>query len=261
MARQRKGRAMRLDIDITGLKQVQDVLSGFSDRRLAAAGATALTRVARDLADQWRSHLEEHIDRPTRATVQAVQWLKADAATMVAEVKIKDTGSSTPPTQWLLPQELGGRRQVKKFERALQAQGSMPGGWNAVPGPAAKLDAFGNVARSQIVQVIAQLGAKYSPGYQRVISKSAAKRSATAVANGRAYVAILPGNKGRATPGVYERSGRGLRAVFYYVRATQYSKAIDLLGEARRMVPGALSRELQRSIEESAARLAARGKA
>jgi hypothetical protein len=175
-------------------------------------------------------------------------------------VWIKDKGDRTPPVDWLSPQEFGGERGVKKFERALQAQGSMPSGWKAVPGPAAKIDPFGNVTKGQIVQVIAQLGAKFSPGYQRVISKSAAKRAASAIAKGRAYVAILPGNRAKLTPGVYERTASsGLRAVFFYVRATQYRKSIDLLGEARRAAPAAVQREMQRAIEQSAARLASRG--
>lgn len=251
---------MKLDVRIEGLQQVQSMLAGFSDRRMAAVGATALTRVARDLAGQWRQHLEQRLDRPTSATVRSVQWIKADAAGLVAEVKIRDDGAGkTKPVEWLSPQEAGGARRVKQFERALQAQGSMPRGWHAVPGPAAKLDAYGNVSRGQIVQVIAQLGAQYSPGYARVISRSAAKRAATAQAKGRAYVAILPGNKAGLTPGVYERSDRALRAVMWYVSRTQYRKATDLLGEAQRTAPAALQRELQRAIEESAGRLAARG--
>lgn len=250
---------MKVDVQIEGLEHVRSMLQGFSARRMASVGATALTRVARGLANQWRQQLERRLDRPTSSTLRAVQWGNANASTLMAEVKIRSDGpSATAPTQWLRPQEFGGARRTKLFERALQSQGALPAGWQTVPGPAARLDGYGNVSRGQIVQVIAQLGARYSPGYQRVISKSAAKRAATAQARGRAYVAILPGARGGLAPGVYERAGRGVRAVFWYVSRTQYRKAIDLLGEAQRTVPGALQRELQRAIEESARRLADR---
>lgn len=249
---------MRLTVQVEGLKEVRDMLSSFSDRRFAASVATALTRTARDVAADWRDQFESRFDRPTDATLRAVRWKRAEATNLQAQVTIDGEGRRTNPADWLLPEDMGGPRGVKRFEAALQAQGSMPAGWRAVPGPGAKLDGYGNVSRGQIVQVIAQLGAKYSPGYQRVISKSAAKRAAQAQARGRAYVAILPGQKVKLAPGVYERKGRGLQAVFFFVSRVQYRKATDLLGSAQRNVPGILNGHLQRAIQESAARLAAR---
>lgn len=250
---------MKLTVDITGLKEAtRSLTEGFSERRLRGAIATALTRTARDVATDWREQFQSRFDRPTDATLQAVRWQRAEATNLQAQVSIDGERRRVNPAEWLLPEDTGGPRGMKRFEAALQAQGSMPSGWRAVPGPGAKLDAFGNVTKGQIVQVIAQLGAKYSPGYQRVISKSAAKRAARAQALGRAYVAILPGQKVKLTPGVYERKGRGLQAVFFYVSRVQYRKATDLQGSAQRNVPRILNGHLQRAINESAARLASR---
>lgn len=248
---------MNLTIEVQGLAELHAGLRDFSDRRLDASTATGLTRVTRAVAESWRQQLASRFDRPTPATTRAVVTTMATARKLEAEVRIRDQGSGTPPVAWLAPEEFGGGRLVKKFERALQAQGSMPAGSHAVPGPAAKLDAYGNVSRSQIVQVIAQLGAQFSPGYARVISPSAGKRAAKALATGRAYIAITD-RRGRLSPGVYERNGRRLSAVFYFVSGAQYRKRTDLIDTAKREAPALLDREIGRAIQESAARLAAR---
>ena len=251
-----------LTLKIDGLQQTREALKAFSDRRFTSAVATALTRTASVIGKQWTGQLQSRFDRPTPATQRAVVVKRAEntAEVLTAEVKLRDQlrGRGTPPVEWLATQELGGQRRIKKFEQALQAQGSMPAGWKAVPGPGAKLDGFGNVTRGQIVQVIAQLGAQFSPGYARVISASAARRAARAVQTGRAYVAIQPGNKTGLTPGVYERAGKALRPVFFFVKSASYSRRLNLIGAGMREAQAVLNREFARAVSESAARLTQR---
>jgi hypothetical protein len=252
---------MRITLE-SNIAQVRAALTQFSDRRFNSAIATALTGTARAVGDEWTKQLTSKLDRPTAATKRAVLIKRAEntAISPVAEVLLKNemrSEGATAPAQWLAEHELGGMRGVKKFEAALQAQGSMPKGWKTTPGPAAKLDAYGNVSRSQIIQVIAQLGAQFSPGYQRVISASAARRAARAAKLGRAYVAILPGNAAKLTPGVYERAGRNIRAVFWYVPTASYTKRLDLLSTARRTVGPLFQREFEKAVAKSAERLAA----
>lgn len=247
----------------SNIDEVRKQFAEFSDRRFNAAMATALTRTARAVGQEWTQQLSARLDRPTPATTRSVLVKRAEntAATLEAEVFLRNearTPGAVAPAQWLAEHELGGQRRVKKFEAALQAQGSMPRGWKATPGPAARLDGYGNVSRSQIIQVIAQLGAQFSPGYQRVISANAARRAARAVQSGRAYVAILPGNSAKLTPGVYERVGRTVRAVFWYVPAASYRKRLDLVGSGRANAGVLFQREFERAVAESAARLALR---
>lgn len=250
---------MRLTVEIKGLDAATKKLTeAFSARRLNAAAATALTRTARAVADDWKRQLGTSLDRPTAATLGAVRVSMATASNPVAEVSISGQGKRADPAEWIGPHERGISRKLKKFEQALQSQGAMPRGTFAVPGPAAKLDAYGNVSRAQIVQVIAQLGAKFSPGYQRVISPSASKRAAKALAKGRGYIAITERNGGLA-PGVYTREGRQLRAVFYFVGRTSYSKRLDLMEQAGRVAADRLQNEVARALTESAERLGARG--
>lgn len=253
---------MKIDLKVTGVDQARAVLGAFSERRLNAAVATGLTRTARLLDQSWREELGSRLDRPTPGTTRATVVRQATARSLRAEVFIRDQSGQAgalTPAQWLSPQEAGGGRYVKKFERALQAQGSMPPNTKVVPGRYASIDGYGNISRGQIVQVLAQLGTDFSPGYQRVISKSLGKRLAKAKASGRTYVAVTQ-RKGKLKPGVYIRGGAGMREllpVFYYVSNVQYRKRLDLVGAGQRVAATRLTAEIDRAINESAQRKAA----
>lgn len=249
-----------MTVDISGLKELQSGLREMSGRRLNAAIATALTRSAREIAKGWQGELQAKLDRPTPFTLKSVKVDQATAAKLQAVVSIQQPGgkpAAISPGEYLQTQERGGSRRQRKFEAALQAQGSMPRGMFVVPGKYAQLDGFGNISRGQIVQVLSQLGSAFSPGYQRVISKSAAKRQASAIKRGVRYVAVLE-PRGRLKPGVYYAFGGDLLPVFFYTRGTRYNKRVDLMGKARRDVPDIVTREIQKALSEQFARLAAK---
>lgn len=247
-------------IQIKGLDALRRQLESFSDRRFGAAVATAMTRTAAAVSQEWRQILNQELDRPTPMIGRSVRVERAEAARLSAGVRINDNplNGGLSAAQILAPHGFGGDRMVKRFEAALQAQGAMPSGMRAVPGPAARLDSYGNVARQQIVQVLNQLGGQLSPGYQRVISKSAARRLAAAKRAGREFVA-LPRGHGRLRAGIYERRERGLAAVFYFVSRTQYPRRLSLVEAGRVFVAQRLPVEMKRAVDEHIARLAARG--
>lgn len=255
---------MRLLVDIKGLAQLDAALRDFSERRVQAAVATALTRTARRVSQDWQQAITSSVDRPTARTQSAVTFLGARADNLVAKVLLKDRMNGTTPAEYLGTQERGGRRSVKKFEQALIASGAMPSGWVTVPGKGAKLDAYGNVSRSLIIAVIAQLGQDYSPGYAQTISKSTSKRLATAARRGLQFIVVRPGDEkaANADAGIYERQADGRRkAIFIFRRAATYRKRLDLLGDGAKRAGDVLKVEVSRAFSESAARLAAKGRA
>lgn len=251
-----------LTIKIEGLDAARQTLQGFSDRRFAAAVATALTRTGAAVRDDWRREIGEAIDKPTPLVLNAPRLEAASASRLQAVVSLRDQvrDGGIPPSEILGTQERGGDRRLRKFERALQAQGSMPAGHRVVPGLYATIDAYGNVSRGQIVQVINQLGSQYSPGYARVISANAAKRAASARRTGRQYIAI-PQRQGDLAAGIYQRQGRALLPVFFFVRHTRYQARTHLLQAAERLAGARLRVEFDRAVREHLARLQARGAA
>jgi alkylated DNA nucleotide flippase Atl1 len=250
-----------IEVQVEGLRELRRALAEFSDRRFGSAVAEGLNRTARAIADEWGGQLVTRIDRPTALTRRAAQLsARADVGRLVAEVRLRPDAPSgaDAPAAYLQPLERGGDRLAKRFERALQASGAMPAGHKAVPGDAAQLDGYGNVSRGQIVQVLNQLGADLSVGYQRVISRDAARRQRAAQRRGRQYIAF-PQRVGGLPAGIYERKGRGLAAVFFFVSRTQYGRRLALVEHGRKVAQRVLEREIAAAVAKRWASLQRRG--
>ncbi len=250
-----------IEVKITGVEELRRDLRQFSDRRFNATVATALTRTAKALSQGWQQQIDAKIDRPTARTQAATSFKGASASQLTATVLVKQRMPGMAPAAYLAHHETGSARLIKKFEQALINSGAMPRGFVTVPGRHAKLDAFGNVSRAQIVAVIAQLGSDYSPGYQRVISKSVQKRLARQRRHGRTYIAVSPAEarKLRVSPGIYERMpDESRKAVFLFRSSTRYSKRLDLVGRAKLDVGKVFGQEFGRAAAESLARMQAR---
>lgn len=250
-----------LTIQVEGLDAARRTVDGFSDRRFAAAIATALTRTGRQLQQAWRAELEADLDRPTPLTLRAPVSSTASAGNLVVELSLRDQARSgdIAPSEYLATQEQGGDRRLKKFERALVARGNMRAGQRAVPGQYAKLDGYGNVSRGQIVQVLAQLGTAFSPGYARVISPDGARRARNAARSGNTYIAV-PDARGKLRPGIYRKFGGDLLPVFFFVSGARYPRRTNLVEAAKRLTAQRFPAELRRSLAENQARVNAKGR-
>lgn len=256
---------MDIKLKIEGLDELRAGLKDFSERRMKAAIATALTRTAKTVASGWQEQINTRLDRPNLRTQRATSFTGASAQSLASTVFVKDKSEGgTAPDQYLKPQVTGGGRILKKFENALVASGAMPRGYVTVPGRHATRDVYGNVSRGQLVAVISQLGADFSPGYQRVISKSATKRLASQAKRGRKYVVIRPteARKANASAGIYERMPDGSRrAIFLFKPSVSYQKRLDLTSDsAQSKVVAVLRSEVDRAIEESMQRLRSSGR-
>lgn len=252
---------MDISIKIEGLEEIRKGLQGFSDRRFNAALATALTRTAGEVKTAVRTELQRSIDRPTPYTLNSLFVKPATADKLLAVTFIKDdratSKAGTPPTKYLLPQIEGGGRNTKRFERALQLAGHLPPGWAVVPGVGARLDAYGNIERGQIIQVLSQLRITLVAGTTRNLAFGKKGIAAQRKAGGRFFV-IKPGQG--AQPGVYQRefAGRGIVPVMIFVKGAQYRRRIDFEGVSRRQIERSLKPNIDRAIAEQVARLASK---
>jgi hypothetical protein len=255
---------MKVTVDLKGFDAATRALvDRFSERRLNAAAATALTRTALDAKQNVLKDMRRTFDRPTPYTLNSLFVRPATASRVQSEVFFKDdsAGSGTPATKYLLPQVEGGSRRLKRFEVALKAAGHLPDGWFVVPGQGAKLDAYGNVSRGQIIQVLSQLRVTLTAGFTRNMSFEARKQIAAQRKAGGRFFVIRPGAKG-APPGVYQRefSGRNIAPVFIFVRSNTYRKRLAFYTIVQATVQSRLPVHLQQAIEEQAQRLAGAGR-
>lgn len=208
--------------------------------------------------DAQRVGMQNVFDRPTSFTLGRTNMvMRATPLLLQAQTKIRaDQSTGVAPVNYLGPSIFGGRRKVKGFERALQARGLMPSGWIAIPGNGAKLDAYGNMSRGQIVQILSVLGAAESKsGYSANQTTRSKKRNKKP---GDYFVSTptLPsprGVKGRLPFGVYQRLGPGrIVTILRFRNAHNYKARFDYFGIARDVA----LRDFERNMRKAFARVA-----
>lgn len=269
---------MKLTFEAKGLDQaVRLMAEGLSPRRLNAAMATALTRTALEVRDAVKTEMRAVFDRPTPYTMNSLFVRPATAQRLAADVYFKDdrAGSGTPATKYLLPQVEGGSRGAKGLEVALRAVGVLPAGWFVVPGAGARLDAYGNVSRGQIIQVLSQLRITLVAGATRNLPFDARKQIAAQRKAGGRFFVIKPGAKG-AAPGVYQREfgvqgsarggdvgvgSRNITPVFIFVRKASYRTRLDFDRITRATAAAKLPGHLRRAVQDQLDRASAKGTA
>jgi hypothetical protein len=259
---------MKITVQSRDLDRLRRSFATFSDRRFSAAIATALTRTGQEVKAAEVSAIREVFDRPTPFTQRALQLTPATAARLQCQVWLK---RGSREEHYLLPQIEGGGRPMKRFEERLRMTGKMRADERAVPGQAARLDAYGNMSRGQIVQILSQLRTAVVQGDFSNASNS--KRSRAKRANVQYFLSEGPGTRvyrfrnGRPAHftqhlprGVWERrlfsTGSAVRPVLLFVRGVSYRKRLDFFGIADRVIAQRLPDQLQRSLAEQLDRLA-----
>lgn len=265
----------------------------------------AVNDAARAVRVALYGELRSRLDRPTPYTVPAgtaegvgavrVEFAGQQGAQAAVMIRGRGQvpGGAIPQESYLRAQILGGGRRFKRLELALQRAGVMAAGYYAVPagsatgrnggGGGARFDAYGNLSRGQVVQIIAYFKAfgagavrsnstdktrarlakdksarrknapAFVPGIGFVNSAQPARQRERVRSSGRVYFAVKgPGRSGGLVPGVYERQGGGLgsrvRPVLYFVKSVAYKPRVDFEGVAERVAPVALANSLKRRV-------------
>lgn len=164
------------------------------------------------------------------------------------------SGSGIPAQSYLRAQILGGARRWKRFEVALLKRGLLPRGWYCVPGSAARLDAYGNMSRGQIVQLLSYFAAFAAQGGHRAnMSDKGRQRLSKGTRSrfGVRYFVQRPGDAG-LRPGIWEvqanRSNKlqgpaaPTRLVVSFVSGAKYRRRLDFYGELERVAAAQMPR-------------------
>jgi len=205
-------------------------------KQVAFATAVALTKTAKQIEAAEYKEMRDVFDRPTPYTMNSLYVRTATKSNLKATVMVKDnTFKNRNPEQYLSPQIKGGARNLKAFERALRGVGVLPNGYYAVPGSAAKLDAYGNMSRGQIVQLISYFGGFAESGSKsNMTSKSKLsfeRKQGRAVGAGRAQFFVGSPADGKLPLGIWQRfnfaTGTSIKPVLLFVRGVNYQKNFD----------------------------------
>jgi hypothetical protein len=230
-------------------------------REAEFAAVVALTRTAQDVRAAEQREIDDSFDRPNPYTRNAIFVRPATRQTMEAQVGIKDDLSggrgARAQSTYLEPQIEGGGRRLKAFERALRSLGVMDGTQYVVPGQAARIDAYGNIERGQILQVLSQLRA--FTGAETVSRNLVARKRAAAFRRaGGQYFAVGPYKRGGLAPGIYQRqvASRRLvgpasprpRPVMIFVDRAQYEQRFDFWSAGRFAIERSFPRRLSEAV-------------
>jgi hypothetical protein len=265
---------MKLTFDTSDLQaKLIEPLRG-APERMRTAVAIALTKTGVAVREAERREMVDSFDRPTPFTLNSLYLKPATAADPEARVGIKneDAGSGRSALNWLRWQINGGLRTHNGFERTLIRGGAMDAADRAIPAAYAKLDAFGNMSRGQMAQIISQLRIGTGLlGSTRVMTKfSEADNAATRNFKRRSIVSqyrraggqylALPEGRGKLRPGIYlidRFNKRDVQPVLIYVSKAQYEQRFDFAYTAqytiKRELPANLSGQLARALLQSQA--------
>lgn len=232
---------------------------GFYAKGVPTALAVALTRTAWRIAGAEKATMASVFDRPTPYTINSVRVTQANRANLVAKVRLSDDAyKSISAAAYLAPQVYGGDRNLKRFERALQLRGLMPSGWFAVPTREARYDAYGNVSKGQIQQILSQLGAQNARGYHATLDKNDPRKVARAEKRaGGLFFTVSPGSVEAKTlrPGVWLRrnftffgGSHAVKPIFLFVRSVRYKIRFPFYDVGTQVFQEYVGNELRQSL-------------
>ena len=220
---------MKINLKIEGLDKVQAQLGSLA-KQASFAASKALNTSAYAINDRLKKDMASTFKGgATPYTLRAFSVKKATKATLTAEVALRTDapgGSGTAYAKALAHLFTGGPRKYKKLEGWLRGRKLLPAGLTVAPGAGMPLDAYGNMRRTALTEMLGVLGTLRTN--LRVYRRTGAGKAQKAVG----YFVVQPGDKTKKHPGIYKRIETGntsaLSPMVLYVSPTSYRKFIDL---------------------------------
>jgi hypothetical protein len=222
----------------SNIKELMALHNG-DQKHMRLSAAIALTKTAKAAQEELRKEMEKAFDRPTPYALNSTYVRTANVNRLEAEVGIKDESvKGTPAINFLGPQIGGGERRLKRFEKALQANGLLPDGMYAVPGSAAEMDGYGNISKGQIMKILSALRAAemysgYSANRAQRLKDLPGKKKRRTKKKQADYFVGRPGG-GKLPLGIWQvfRFGHGsaVKPVIIYTSRATYKARFDFQG-------------------------------
>lgn len=252
---------MQIKLEIKGLDKVKSMLKVASSQ-LPYATALALNAVADEAKKAVQAEMRQAFESPTPWVLNSLYVQRATKQKPEAVIEFKDRKLGETARTMVFPHVEGGPRRFKGMELRLQRAGLLPAGWFVVPGQAAQLDAFGNMNKGQITQLLNVLGTYTEAGYNKADDRTRARlakggKRAQYGQYGFVWVVVRVGDArwGRVHPGVYQRVqtafGSSLKPVLVFVQSAQYKRRLDFYGTVRGVHAKSMSRHLVESVTKA----------
>ncbi len=238
-----------MQISVTSnINETVGVLDRFS-KQVPFAAAMALTKTAKQGADDMRSRFMSVFDNPTRYTIKSVFNSSANKRDLVAAFGVKDQGllsksGVNSPADVLGHHFNGGQSRMARYELAFRRLGMLGFNEDIVPASdLAELNQYGNVPASLIVKLISYFGGFSEQGYKaNSTAETRAKMAKRTDKNTKGktqsqYVKIngvvyfYASGRDHLHRGIWAKTGThgsDIRPILMFVKRANYSKRFDI---------------------------------
>lgn len=239
----------------SGFGKIQKELKEFSNQ-LPFATSLAINRTAQKVKLAQEKEIKDVFDRPNHFTQNSLFIKPSNKTNLTALVKLKDqVFKGNPASKYLATEITGGERRLKRYEVALRSAGILPDGYFTVPGQAANMDQYGNIQRSQIVQILAYFKANRDVG---ATSNSTDKtRGKLAKSTNKRYgVSYFVGKVGeKKTFGIYQKVfsnfGAAIRPVLIFMQSARYDAIYDFKYVAETVIKREYDAEFDKALKDA----------
>ena len=247
----------------TDFKAALKMLKNVSDS-IPSITAKSLTQVAKITQKETYAEMRSNFDRPTPFVMRGLRIKVAEKtdSPIEAQVFVKDfpiAGHKLVSDQYQsglassIGHEFGGgARQRKLLEIRLQRHGFITSSEYLVPGQAAKLDAYGNMSRGQIQQILSQIGVTQAGADNLASQSKRSQRSQKKAGTIFWSDGSRRGHNGNLPKGAWVSTNGGLRikALLIVVRKPQYKQRIDMQAIADRVMRRDFDRLYAKALQD-----------
>lgn len=239
---------IKVDADLGAVRALVDG----AGKQVRFATALALTRTAWGVAGAETVEEQKVFDRPTPQTLKAFAVEKATKETLTAVVAMKERDQGLPADEYLLPETQGGMRPMKRSEIMLQAAGILPTGMQTAPGKGAKLDAFGNLARGQLAQILSYFQTYGVTTLNSPRMNMTPDKKARVAKTGSYFVVSPVGRKTKLAPGIWQRDATGsIKPIIMFIRPPTYKQRFAFERVAQQQVQDTFSAQFEQAYADA----------
>lgn len=225
-----------IKVKIEGLDKTLAHIGGMS-KQVKFAAAVALTRTAQAANVEVSRLMPSELDRPKPGTTKALRVERATKDNLTAVVRLNNRGEGVPSSEFIGHNITGGRRGMKRSELMLRAVGILPEGLYTIPGKEAKLDAYGNMSRGQIVSILSYFRTfGITPLNSRRMNMTDKARQRLAKRRAEYFIVPIRDRKMGLYPGIWRRSGNDLQPVLMFVKPGTHKKLVKIHETGERVV-------------------------
>lgn len=222
-------------------------LNDVQRKQIPFATSVALNKTARLAQAGIKSEMQRVLDRAKPYTLGGTFVSNSTKSSLTAIVGLKDKASSgRAVATYLAPLVAGIPRHQTGWERALQSMGAIPDGMRAVPAAGAKLDAYGNLNRRQVTEIMGSLRSRL-----RTFGGKGKRAQATGY-----FVSMSSQPNTKHLPsGIYcriERSGTSvIQPVVIFVARANYRPVLKIAMTVRDIVSNNFNREFDGALSQA----------